>query len=49
MLTADDVKKIQDLRKRGYSLEKIAKALGFSRGTVTKYCGTLIPPKPAKS
>ena len=39
MLTADDVKKIQDLKERGYSRAKVAKALGFSRGTVTKYWG----------
>ncbi len=39
MLTDDEVKKIQVLKERGYSMAKGAKTLGLARGTVAKEWG----------
>ncbi len=39
MLTDDEVKKIQELKERGYAKARVAKTLGVSRGTVSKYWG----------
>ncbi len=40
MLTDDEVKKIQVLKERGYSMAKVAKTLGLARGTVATYWGS---------
>ena len=39
MLTEDDIKQIQNLKERGYAKARVAKTLGLSRGTVSKYWG----------
>lgn len=39
MITQDDIKKIQDLRARGYSQSKIAQKLNISRATVARHWG----------
>ena len=39
MITKDDIKKIQELRARGYSQSKIAQKLNISRATVARHWG----------
>ncbi len=39
MITKDDIAKIQDLRRRGYSQAKIAEKLRISRSTVARHWG----------